>query len=419
MRLPCLALGLSSAMMLAAGTVHAGLSGRLEVLFDADNRPFRSSTGIEEWLDLAYDDPKRSLHGGVSAALSQREGEGQLYQLYLEKTLDNRGDEIRLGRFLRADSIGFYSLDGFQLKHSIRWVIFAIYAGVPRRIEAFRSVDADAIYGVDLRSQAREVGRYSVDGWVGWQRFEQDEYVDRFHLGLRGAGKSSDKGMYPSAFSMSGSYVADESWWEAAQVNTRWDLENTAHLRLDYEIYEPATEKLSFRDRFYSLYARGRQSQLKVAYQFRHGQERTWSLIARRVVREFGGAGYSGVVGFSQHNLNRTGNGWLLSAQAERLELVEDRSTSLYFEGEKPLSSTLSAGISGVLQYQEKQLTGDNRAAGIELRLERMVKVESLPSGLYFSGEASHIWNSRLENEYRLGLRVSYHFDDRVREALQ
>jgi len=291
------ALYLFGAMLLTSAEAHATLSGQLETAVETNNSQFHAETSIEERLDLLYNDPDKGLSGGLSLALSQQSdnNEAELYQLYLQQDFNKALDRISLGRFFRADTLGYYSLDGVQYRHKANDLILNFYAGVPGRIEAFRSIDGDALYGFDLQTLPQLIDDYEVDARLGWQRLDQDGHEQRYHFGLRANSESENIKPLPSALSMSASYVVESSQWESAQLNTRWDLEENSTLRLDYETYEPVSDELSFRDRFYSLYARGRQTQFKAAYQFNHDYQQTWSMAARQVSREFGGSGYAGM----------------------------------------------------------------------------------------------------------------------------
>ena len=403
--------------MLAGDLAQAGLSGRFETLVKRDNHQLQDTGAIEERLDVHYDDPASGLRCGLTLALSQGEGrhDESLHQLYVEKTLNDQGTQLSLGRMQRSDALGFYTLDGVQFNYVTDVARLTLYGGVPGRIEAFRSIDGDALYGFDLQAAFRQLQRYALNGRIGWQRLQRDHSVDRVNAGWRGVHQQQATQLFPSAYSLTGTYLLEDATWETIQIDVYRDFETGARLRVDYETYEPGTEELTFKDRFYSLYARGRQSQFKAGYQFQQGRRRTWSVSGRRVAREFGGHGYGAVATMDY----RSDRGWRWLVQLDRLELAEERVNGAYFEIDKPLSSMVRASLGGVFQQQRKQLTGDNRTLGIEAQLERRIKLDMLPSALWFSAEARYIQNSRLTDEYRIAVRMIYSFDDRTREALQ
>ncbi len=410
-------------LMLMTQICHAGLSGRFDLLAGLDNREIRTKAEFEEWLEIIYDQPVSGLRSGLSLALRQKDGvnEAQFYQLYLQKALSDSGDNITLGRFQQADALGFYSLDGVRFKFNGAVTTLMAYSGKPHRIEALRPVDADNLSGFDLYLREQSLGKLALDGRIGWQVFKQGVSSKRLNLGLRGkwhgvSGSLPRRKTEPSdpfTFSLAGTYLPDEALWKVFQVNLRGELDSNARLRLDYETFEPGTEMLTFRDRFYSLYGRDRQTQFKAGYQFNTDSKDDWSLSGRHVVREAGDDGYGGAIGWRHHD----DRGMHLEAQLDHLSLSRDHTSSFYVEAGKPLTANMRAVLGGVLQYSQKHLMGDNRAVGFEARLQRILRIDALPSGLFFSALLSGIWNSRLENEYRLAMRLSYSFNQRSWES--
>ena len=196
--------------------------------------------------------------------------------------------------------------------------------------------------------------------------------------------------------------------WESYQLNLSAMLGDDARLQFDYETYEPATEVLSFRDRFYSHYDSGRQSQSRAALHINTRGRHNGSFSGRQIERESGDGGYGQAINW----LHRDGRGLRFEAQLDRLVLRDDRASSFYVEMRKPLSTHTRTVLGGVWQRQEKKLAGDNNAVGIELRLEHMLRIEDARPGLLFTTQLSHIWNSRLEDEYRIALGISYRFND-------
>jgi len=385
------------------------------VLVEQDNRRFQNNSRIEERLDLIYDDSASGLRSGLALALSQQQGkrEETLSQLYLEKRLNDKGSLLSLGRLQRSDAFGFYTLDGLLFKQVTDRKILTLYGGVPGRIEEFRSIEGTALYGFDLQISIPRFTRYTLDGRFGWQHLKQQRAIDRLNVGWRGVHQQIPALFSPSSFSLTGSYLVNENIWESVQLSAYRDFENStqpARLRIDYETYEPGKDKLTFKDRFYSLYSRGRQSQFKAGYQFKQGPQHTWSLSGRRIAREFGGNGYAAVATMDYHS----DRGWLLTTQLDQSALADERINRVYFEVQKSLSSRMRSTLSGVLQQQQKRLMGDSHSTGIEVRLERRIKSKILPSPLWLSMQASTIRNSRLANEYRIAVRLSYSFDDRT-----
>ena len=123
------ALSLLGIMMLTATDAMAALSGRVETSVDTNNSQFHPETSVEERLDLTYSDPEKGITGGLSLALFQRPGEkgGETYQLFIQQDFNNTQDQVSLGRFFRADTLGYYSLDGVQYRHRADTIIFNFY----------------------------------------------------------------------------------------------------------------------------------------------------------------------------------------------------------------------------------------------------------------------------------------------------
>jgi hypothetical protein len=411
-------------LMFITQSCQAGLSGRFDTLVTLDNREFQSRARIEEQLDLNYEQPSSGLRSGLSLGLRQHEDgdDAQVYQLYLEKNLNSKGDAVQLGRFQNADALGFYTLDGVRLKSNNSVTTLMLYGGVPRRIESLYAIDGDALLGADLYVHEQKYQDFMLDGRFGWQALKQNtKTADRLNFGLRG--KWLDQGLpnqerapsAPLTFSLAGTYLANEKHWEAFQVNTQAGLANDAYLRLDYETYEPGVDVPTFRDRFYSLYGRQRQTQLKAGYRFNTRHRHTWSLSGRHIIKEVGDNGYGGALAWRHHN----DRGLHIEAQLDHLAISEDSATSLYVETKKALAAKMRGVLGAVLQRQQKRLTGENHAVGFEAQLEQLVRIDALPSDLLFSTQLSHIWNSCQKNEYRIAVRVSYSFTELTRSVAQ
>ena len=382
---------------------------------EQDNRHFQKNSRIEERLDLAYDNPTSGLRGGLALALSQHQGkrEETLSQFYLEKKLNNKGGLLSLGRLQRSDALGFYTLDGLLFKRVAERTILTFYGGIPNRTDDFYSIEGKALYGFDLKIFIPQFTHYALNGRIGWQRLKQQHTSNRLNIGWRGVHQQTPTLFFPSSFSLTGHYLVNEKIWENIQLSAYKGFKKSTQserLRIDYETFEPGKDKLTFKDRFYSLYTRGRQSQFKVGYQFKHGRRNTWALSGRRIAREFGGNGYAAVATMDYHSHR----GWLLTTQLDQLALSNEHINRIYTEVKKSLSSRIRGTLSGVLQQQKSRLMGNAHSMGIEVQLESRIKSKILPSPLWLSAQASTIRNSRLANEYRIALRLSYRFDDRT-----
>ena len=419
-----------SIVILIVGPAYGGVSGNLEMLTERDDRLFQNKSRNEQHLNLAYQDPELELRGALSLSLSQREdqNENSLSQLYLEKHLNKRRSLLKLGRMQRSDASGFYILDGLMLKQSNNTTGLTLYAGKPSRIDYFRSIEGKAIYGVDLRATLSRFDHYKVDSNIGWQRLEPSNSLGRINIHSRGVYSQSANSVTsrhetpplfsPSAFAFSGSYLLEENHWESIQLSAYRDIalqeETSMRFRAHYEIFTPNEEVITFKDRFYSLYARGYQSQFKAGFQVHSQHTPTYAISGYKVVNKWGDNGY----GMSANFEYRGTKGWQCKTQVDRLMLPSEYMNSLYLETRKTLTSMLRGNLSVVLQQQHKRLTGDNQSKGLEARLERRVKFKTLPNALWFAAEGYYIQNTRLNNETRLSLRLNYPFDSRSRGSL-
>ena len=398
----------------------AGVSGSFEMFMEQDDRLFQKENRNEQHLNLAYHNLESELHGALSFSLFHLEAkdETSLGQLYLEKHFSNNQSVFTLGRMQRSDASGFYILDGVLVKQSNDSASLTMYSGKPSRIEHFRSIEGKAIYGVDLRSAFSLFSYYKIDSNIGWQHLEQSESFDRFNIQARGLQQEASITFFPTDFSFSGSYLPSEDLWESVHINALRDFslqENASiRLRLNYQIYVPSEEETSFKDRFYFLYARGYQSQFKTGVQFISNDAYTCSLSGRKVVNEWGGDGYGVVSNFEYRSIR----GWQWTTQFDRLILPGEYMNSLYVETQKTLSSMTRGRFSGVFQQQHKQISGDNQGKGIEIHLERRIRFKAMLNAFWLALEGNYINNTRLEDEYRIALRLNYRFDDRSRAGL-
>ncbi len=203
-----------------------------------------------------------------------------------------------------------------------------------------------------------------------------------------------------------GSYLVSEESTEQLQLKLYGDLEKKSRLQIDYETFSLEDPKLSFREQFYSVYVRGRQTSLTASYFFSSSSTTNWSAKGRTVLRERGESGYGLTLGL---DLNKySGTEYL--AQVDFLQLDEDSALSIYGETNYSFSPLITSRFSAAIQHQQKWLSGNNQAVAIEADFQQM-----LSSDLYFTFIVSRVWNSHVDDEYLFGLKLSYRFDDRVK----
>ncbi|HEB93426.1 MAG TPA: hypothetical protein ENI94_08165 [Gammaproteobacteria bacterium] len=392
------------------GVATAGLSGRVDVLMQADKRAFVHQGQIEGRGDLLFADDEQGLRSGLSLSLRQREGgsEARLYQLFVETRfpqarLSDQQIHVSLGRLQRADGLGFYTLDGAQLRMQGQRLSINAYAGRPGRIEGFHSLSARALYGADVHYP---LSVRSGKGMLrlGWQRLADDRSVDRINAGWRtSAGNASVAAL------LQGSYLPAQGRLENMQAQVEGKVWKKSFARLRFETYTPSHFRLSFRQRFYAHYARNGQMTLSGEWHQRSWQDVHGQLRLRRVWREIARGGYANNgLGISLDASGRRPRGQTWAAQFDHLRLHDDQNTGLYFQYGTALTAQRRSIASAVVQFQERRLIGRNRVLGLEAQVEQAIR-----AGLYVSCVVSFIHNSNLHSEYRAGVRLSYLFDDR------
>ncbi|HFD32585.1 MAG TPA: hypothetical protein ENJ28_07790 [Gammaproteobacteria bacterium] len=409
---------------------YADMSGRFGVVVRYDDRQYMRNTYLEEHGNLLYVNTARSLRSEVSYALYQpvsshnrspySEGRGKLYKLVLEKKLvltDENYATVTIGRIQRADDLGFYYLDGADLKVHIKNWLISTYIGKPGRIEDFRGISGKLISGLDINSRWRGLDIACFDSLqikFGWQRYQQTsiDKQDRITLALRGSGNQIQGKEYRLLSSLDtfirASWFPDTGRTEDVQVgiNSRW--RNRVTLRLSYETYHPEKPYLTFRERFYSVYSRGYQKTLTGEFNYRLAKSQLITFRRRQTKKEFGDGGYGSSIGYRLNQI--AGFKWRF--QYDYLRLNTDSAESYYIELNTPLGPTVRAEFGAALQEQQKSLYGKNSARAFEINIEKMIHAD-----LFVKFSSSYVSNSRLQDEYRIGVRLDYYFDNRIADV--
>jgi len=111
-----------------------------------------------------------------------------------------------------------------------------------------------------------------------------------------------------------------------------------------------------------------------------------------------------------QHHRDETSNdrlNWGMTARTK--SAMEYLFAGVYVFQESRLEDVtgqVRISLRSALQYGEKALRGVDQGAGFELDMEQMVRAD-----LYFSLFFSYLWNSRLKDEYRSGVRITWYLD--------
>lgn len=388
---------------------ESGVSARIDARAQLDDRFGSTEILFEQRAELRY--VERDRRADLSFALREAEGDSaaELYEAAFGRRFPAL--DVRVGRSLRADSLGYYSLDGAELRLGREAFAWQIHAGSPTRIENYRSLEADSLVGVEARYTPTDCPHFALQqcaGRVGLQRLEAEGVEHRLGFGLDGR-RAADRGALKTVgVAAAGTWIAERGGFEELSAETNGDFGERGRARLGYAQFEPLGEELSFRERFYRRYATGRQSRLDASVHYQSEAGRQFNLNLRRVSHERGPSGYGATLG----NTFTPRPNWSVQTQADGVWLGGDRVLGLYGEAVRTLSYRSRAALAAVLQTERKRIEGDDITFGLEADIERMLR-----SDLYLSFYGRRIWHSRLDEEYRLGVRLSHSFDGRRPEA--
>ncbi len=393
----------------------------------ADNRHQTRNIYLEELGNLLYVNPEHSLRSEISFSLYQpiarhnilpySQAKNRLYKLVVEKKLALTGRNyaaLTVGRIQRADSLGFYYLDGAKLQVQVNDWFISSYIGKPGRIEDFRGVSGELLSGLEINTRWSELGFAYINALqikFGWQHYRQTgrSVQERINFALRSSSNESQRNEHKLLSSLDvfikGTWLPEIRQTEDVQagINSRWY--KNLNLRIWHETYRPQIPYLTFRERFYSVYSRGYQKTFVGEVNYMLTKSQLITFRRRQTRREFGGAGYGSSIGY---RINQAaGVRWRF--QYDYLNLNTESAESCYLEMNTPLSPSLRARFGVALQEQQKSLYGKNNASAFELNIEKMIR-----ANLFAKLSSSYIFNSRMQNEYRLGFRLDYYFDGRT-----
>ena len=193
-----------SALLMMFTSAEAGLFGRVDSVGVADNRTGHHSVYIEEQADITYVDEEAGWRLGAALALrleNQNEwgSQGEIYHLYGERRLDGElFSSVKVGRMQRSDALGFYTLDGVQLRGKTKQLGaqgFTLYAGRPGRIDDFQMVEADLLLGGEIQWDNRPLNYRlqnieieAVGGRVELQHLRKGASENRINWSVNGDG---------------------------------------------------------------------------------------------------------------------------------------------------------------------------------------------------------------------------------------
>ena len=403
-------------LVMPALTVHAGyLHGSITTKLQMDNRQVFSRNGrqfAETFGDFYYDDKANDLNSGVliGARYQDRKPHYELYRAFIRKGFDVINSEITLGRFERADNLGMYSIDGGNFRYLNKQFSVDFYAGRPRRIEDLKSEQGDSVFGTEAILKLNPEWRHTaipltIDKSflrLGYQRFKFRNIAHRLEFGsqIQGRINAGDDSNYQ--LTGSGTYQISQHQFRDLLVEGLINVNKNLGIRGRYQRYNPKSNMLTFRERFFQFLTRDKQQLYEAGFQHQLRYDIKLYLNGMRVTRSGFDTGYGARAGF---NLKHWPN-LSLYGQFHYLELGAENAKSVYFGIRSTPTSKLSFHLRNVLRDEQKQLNGANRVVGGDLEVRYMIE-----NNLIISLDGTYIWNSRRPGEYLGSVKIQYFFD--------
>lgn len=400
-------------------------SGVLKTKLQSDSRNLEESEFFGKvWGSLEVYDNK-SWHGGLDFVTRLSDGtrglEAEIYQLYVRKEIKPLRSTVTAGRFQRADSLGYYALDGVDYQYDTydeegrNGYAFHVYGGVPRRLEDARSVSGDWLYGAEVKWnekiawQSDYIHVDDVFVRAGFQQFNDIHTSTRFNIATLVAGTFPTKFLHNYELSLSGTYETRTNTFEDFMVNAMLDVTENIRVRTTYELYHPREPYITFREKFYSQYLFGRQDLLRISVHNQYNDQFEYHYgfkYARR--SENNDIGYGGNVGFTWNALTDME----LAGELDYLELGEDKSENLYLSANYTVNANLMTGMNIALANNKKRIYGTNESAGLELNTQYRIN-----STLFLKLSGSYIWYSEIKDEYLGAIQLTWYLDQFVPKA--
>ncbi|NOQ63001.1 MAG: hypothetical protein GQ582_00635 [Methyloprofundus sp.] len=420
-------------------------SGTLKAKVQGDNRYTRYTDDFEifgeVWGSFEAFDKQQGWQTAVDFVTrgSVNNGfEGDIYQLSIQKEFKEWNTSIQAGRFQRSDSLGFYSLDGASIIYRLPdyGLSFNLYGGRPTRQEDMRSVTGEWLYGIELMSHQQinwQNDVLPIDSWLfrfAFQQFnnqliedpysflyyeqevsgeKEDATSTRVSMGTTIAGQFQHRYLHAYEIALTGTLETSTGVFEEVFTDLSLDITENTRVRVSYALYEPRSPYPTFKEQFYTDYYSGRQDLLLVSFNQALTDTFSYHLEGKRAARKEGkDIGYGGEVGVR----SRYFRDWDLSADFDMLEFGDSSTYNLYFGSEYSLSAKTLLNLNLAYSLDTSPLYGENTAAGTELKVRY-----KLYSDVFIDLAGSYIANSRLDNEYRLGLQATWYFDNFMPKA--
>ncbi|MDH3973065.1 MAG: hypothetical protein OEV42_02190 [Deltaproteobacteria bacterium] len=390
--------------------LYGGVEGRLEALIEADNRYNKDLTYIEGWGDLLIKKREQASTYGLTFSSTYREEEwhGEIYQFYGERELKELSLLIKGGRFERSDQSGYYAIDGVYLKKGTGALSFSFYGGKLLRVESDKQLSAGSTGGMELTfrgDKAAKASPFFINLFVemGYQQIYDEDKLSRLTWGLAKASAAEMKETGFWEFQTGGDFIMEDGTIETMSTAFGIKLLEKSFVRIAYNIYEPGDKDFSLRDRFYRLYAKGKEEVISGELFYFPMKRLDLYVTGKEVNHHMGQKGYGTRAGA----MLRTKKGIDLNLEADYLYLDKEKAHTIFLSSKSSIDAKTKMKLTAIYQILDKRTTGENKGYGMDIAIDRMID-----SDLFFSLYGMNIINSDYDDEYRIGTRLSLTFSE-------
>lgn len=361
-------------------------------------------------LDLRYQDSDPALNSNYAISDSLKKQVNQFFLAH-EIKIFKHSLKYRIGRYLRSDRLGYYAIDGLLLEYYHKNWKASAYSGKPLKIENYYKVDAASITGLKVNSinSINTLWVKKISSYIAWQHISNKELNNYIYWGLTSENKKNiNNDLMPAKNAISllfnGSYSIESSSIEYINAGLNITTNKRDKLRLAFSNWKPQAYNLSFKQRFYSVYARAEQSVFLAEYFKMTAWDKHVYIRTRKVLRHNSDNGFGLSAGYKNNQQRASKYSWV--TQWDGLALRDKSIQSFYFNLNKNISSLFSGHLSIALQYKKNLNQTASEIYAIEMGTQYM-----LASKWILNLNARFIANDIIENESRVNLRMSYRFN--------
>jgi hypothetical protein len=246
-----------------------------------------------------------------------------------------------------------------------------------------------------------------IDAWLfrfGFQQFHNDHTSTRLSMANTILGEFQQSYLHAYELAFMATLETSTGVFEEVYASLMLDITEDSRIRASYSLYEPKSPYPTFKEQFYSEYYHGRQDLLRLSFDQAVTDTFSYHLGGKRATRKSEhDTGYGVDVGVRSTYFRA----FDLSADFDMLEFGSSSTYNLYFGSEYSVSAKSLLNLNLAFSLDTSPLYGENRAAGTELKYRY-----KLFSNIFLDLAGSYIVNSRLNDEYRIGLQATWYFDN-------